>query len=272
MLVKQFVLDTSHGKIAVRSSAGTGMPVLLIHGNSSSSAVFRHQLEGKLGQTYQLIAPDLPGHGDSEDAINPERSYCMEGYADAMAEVLHLLNIERAAVFGWSLGGHIGLELISRFDGMQGLMITGTPPVSPAQVGDGFKPSEHMGLAGKETYTNEDIEAYARSTCGEPFEPAFLAIVGRTDGRARRIMFEKFAAGTGDNQKDIVANTQLPIAVVNGSDEPFVNIAFVASVQYGNLWEGKTHLIAQSGHAPFWDKPDEFNPHMERFLADLANA
>lgn len=272
MGVNQFVLDTSHGKISVRRSEGTGMPVLLIHGNSSSSAVFRHQLEGELGQTYQLIAPDLPGHGDSEDALNPERSYCMEGYADAMAEVLQKMGITQAAVFGWSLGGHIGLELISRFDGMQGLMITGTPPVSPEQVGDGFKPSEHMVLAGKETYTDEDIDAYARSTCGDPFEQAFLAIVGRTDGRARRIMFEKFAAGTGDNQKDIVANTQVPIAVVNGLDEPFVNVDFVAGVQFGNLWEGKTHVIAQSGHAPFWDQPDEFNPYLARFLAGLTSS
>lgn len=46
-----------------------------------------------------------------------------------------------------------------------------------------------------------------------------LEIVARTDGRARRIMFEKFAAGTGGNQHDIVAEARLPIAVVNGRDE-----------------------------------------------------
>lgn len=270
MSVKEYSLETSHGTIAVRESEGTGIPVLLVHGNSSAGAVFRNQLEGELGKTFRLIAPDLPGHGNSSDAIDPERSYCMEGYADAMAEVLRLLNVEKAVVFGWSLGGHIGLEMIKRFPGMLGLMITGTPPVAADEVGQGFKPSKHMGLAGKEQFTGEDVENYARSTCGEPFEAFFLDVVGRTDGRARRIMFEKFAGGTGDNQKDIVATAKVPLAVVNGIDEPFVNLDFVSNVTYANLWEGKTYEIANSGHAPFWDKPAEFDPYLKRFITDVS--
>ncbi|RVB41883.1 alpha/beta hydrolase, partial [Mesorhizobium sp. M7A.F.Ca.CA.001.16.1.1] len=139
MTISQKTLETSHGKIAVRETSGQGTAVMLIHGNSSSSAVFRNQLDGPLGERYHLIAPDLPGHGASGDAIDPERSYNMEGYADAMTEVLGLLGIDKAIVFGWSLGGHIGLEMIDRFPGLLGLMITGTPPVSPEEVGSGFK-------------------------------------------------------------------------------------------------------------------------------------
>jgi len=50
-------------------------------------------------------------------------------------------------------------------------------------------------------------------------------------------MFESFAAGTGDNQRRIVAEARLPIAVVNGEDEPFVNLDFVSTVEFGNLGE-----------------------------------
>ena len=270
MSVTQRQLATSHGMISLRETDGPGVPVLLVHGNSSAGAVFRNQLEGELGKTYRLIAPDLPGHGESADAIDPDRSYCMEGYADAMTEVLGLLGIDKAVVFGWSLGGHIGLEMISRFPGMLGLMVTGTPPVAPDEVGLGFRKSEHMGLAGQEQFSAADVEAYARNTCGEPFEAFFLDVVGRTDGRARRIMFEKFGGGSGDNQKDIVANASVPIAVVNGLDEPFVDVDFVSKVKFGNLWEGKTYTIANSGHAPFWDKPAEFDPYLARFIADVA--
>ena len=67
----------------MRESGGSGTAVLMIHGNSSSGAVFRNQMTGPLGERYHLIAPDLPGHGDSGDAIDPDRSYSMEGYADA---------------------------------------------------------------------------------------------------------------------------------------------------------------------------------------------
>ncbi|NVP57425.1 alpha/beta fold hydrolase [Mycoplana rhizolycopersici] len=270
MSVRTSVLETSHAKIAVRESGGTGTPILFVHGNSSSGAVFRNQFQGEIGATYRMISFDLPGHGVSSDAVDPERSYSMEGYADCMVEALGLLGIERAVVFGWSLGGHIGLEMIKRYPGMLGLMITGTPPVAPDEVSRGFRPSPHMGLAGKQDFTEEDVGHYAHSTCGEPFEPFLLDTVRRTDGRARRLMFEKFAAGTGDNQRDIVAGPTPPIAVVNGIDEPFVEVDFVANVRFGNLWEGKTHTIANSGHAPFWDKPAEFDEYLLRFIRDVA--
>lgn len=266
------MLETSHGAVAVHDTGSDGLPVLLVHGNSSSGAIFRNQMEGPLGRRFRLVAADLPGHGDSENARDPERTYRMEGYAEAMTEVLKLLGIERAGVFGWSLGGHVGLEMISRHPGLAGLMITGTPPVNTRTVGEGFIPSPHMGLAGKETFTPEDVGNYARHTCGEPFEPFLLDVVARTDGRARRMMFEAFVAGTGDDQEAIVANAPVPLAVVNGADEPFVNLAHVASRRYANLWEGRTIEIEKSGHAPFWDAPAAFEPIFERFFAGLPGA
>jgi pimeloyl-ACP methyl ester carboxylesterase len=262
--MKQVALQTSHGKIAVRETAGVGTPVLMIHGNSSSGAVFRHIMNGALGDRYRMIAPE------SSDAIDPVRSYSMPGYADAMVEALTLLGVRKAIVFGWSLGGHIGLEMISRFPGMIALMITGSPPVSPAQVTQGFKASPHMNLAGKQDFTAEDIDNYAKATCGEPFEPFMRDGVARTDGRARHLMFESFAGGQGDDQSQIVATATIPLAVVNGADEPFVNTDFVSRVRYANLWEGRCHLIEGSGHAPFWDAPEKFNIIFARFLDEFA--
>lgn len=270
MTTKLYDLETSHGKIAVRESAGEVAPLLMIHGNSSASAIFQNQLEGEIGKKWRVIAPDLPGHGQSGDAIDPDRSYSMEGYADAMTEVLEKLGIEDAVVFGWSLGGHIGLEMIARYPGMRGLMITGTPPVAREEVGQGFKSGPDMALAGQEVFSARDVESYARSTCGEPFEASLLDIVARTDGRARRIMFEKFAAGTGGNQRDIVAAAKLPIAVVNGRDEPFVELDFVSNVRFGNLWEGKTHVIDNAGHAPFREMPAVFDAYLARFITDCT--
>jgi pimeloyl-ACP methyl ester carboxylesterase len=269
--MKQYDLETSHGRIAVRETEGAGPAVLLIHGNSSSSAVFRHVMGGNLGARYRMIAPDLPGHGSSSDAVDPVRSYSMPGYAAAMVEVLEARKVEKVIVFGWSLGGHIGLEMISRFPGMVGLMITGTPPVSREQLGEGFKASPHMNLAGQEIFSKQDVENYARSTCGEPFDDFMREGVARTDGRARRLMFESFASGLGEDQSAIVANAKIPIAVVNGADEPFVNTDFVAKVKYKSLWQGECHLIENSGHAPFWDSPDKFNAIFARFLEDMTN-
>ena len=76
---------TSHGEISVVESSGTGLPVVMIHGNSSCKEVFARQLESPLADKYRMIAFDLPGHGASQDAVDPARTYSMPGYADVMA-------------------------------------------------------------------------------------------------------------------------------------------------------------------------------------------
>jgi|SRR5690349_13822097 pimeloyl-ACP methyl ester carboxylesterase len=67
--------------IAGYQSQGTGRPILLVHGNSSSSRIWQKQLQGPLGSKYRLIAIDLPGHGASSPPPNPEQDYSGPGYA-----------------------------------------------------------------------------------------------------------------------------------------------------------------------------------------------
>src|SRR5215475_2918456 len=117
------MIKTSHGLLAVEEIGQGNLPVLLIHGNSSCRGVFRRQLEGRLAQMHRFIAFDLPGHGESSDAPDPARSYTRSGLADATLELLGELGVTEAVVLGWSLGGHLGIDMIPRFPGMQGLMI-----------------------------------------------------------------------------------------------------------------------------------------------------
>ncbi len=245
----------------------------MIHGNSSCKEVFRNQLDGDIGATYRCIAMDLPGHGRSDDATDPERTYSMPGYADAAIELMRELGHERYAMLGWSLGGHIGLEMLTRTDAIRGLMITGTPPVGRGeeQLAAGFLPSEHMGLAGQRDLSEEEIDAYARATCGinAPFEPFLREAVARTHGHARELMLGSFARGVGANQREAAVNAPVPLAVVNGAEEPFVNNEFVAALPYRNLWEDRVHLMDGIGHAPFWEAPEAFDVYLERFLESI---
>jgi pimeloyl-ACP methyl ester carboxylesterase len=126
---RQQMITTSHGTLAVEESGQGGLPVLLIHGNSFCRGVFRNQMQGQIAKSHRFIAFDLPGHGKSSDATDPKRSYTRAGLADAAVELLDKLGVTEAIVFGWSLGGHIGIEMIPRFPGMRGLMISGAPPV-----------------------------------------------------------------------------------------------------------------------------------------------
>ena len=148
----------------------------------------------------------------------------MPAYADTALEVLDAFGIEQAAVVGWSLGGHVGIEMISRLPGMTGLLISGSPPVSKASEDDvkaGFFMTEVTALAGQETLTDAEAEAYARGCMGYevPLEQFIVETIKRTDGRARANMFRAFLDGVGDDQKEIVETNPLPICVANGASQ-----------------------------------------------------
>jgi pimeloyl-ACP methyl ester carboxylesterase len=245
------------------------MPVLLLHGNSSCRGVFRHQLRGRLAERYRMIAFDLPGHGESGNAPDPRRSYTRHALADAAVELLENLGVAETIVFGWSLGGHIGIDMLSRFPGMRGLMITGTPPVGLATMAQGFKGSPQTGVAGRQDLSQTDIEGFVHTIFGESAEPFLRNAVARADGRFRKRLFEAARAGENSDQRLAVKNSLVPIAVVNGTADRLVNLDYIDSVDYGNLWEGRCHRLAGLGHAPFWEAPDEFDPVLERFLRDV---
>ena len=115
--------DRSHTQIRVRTiltpqaavrisdTGGPGFPLLMLHGLSCSRIVFAHQLASpELRRAARILTIDLPGHGDSQNAPDPATAYTISGMADCVASALRQLRIERAAVYGWSLGGHVAIE------------------------------------------------------------------------------------------------------------------------------------------------------------------
>src|SRR4051812_3151303 len=272
MRAKTTTVVTSHADIAVAQSPGSGLPIVFIHGNSSCKEAFRKQYESPLGEQYRMIAMDLPGHGASSNAIDPARTYSMTGYAAVVSEVLDRLRVDRAVVVGWSLGGHIALEMMKSWPGVVGIMITGAPPVrrDMEAITAGFQPSPALFLAGKNEFTADDYKAFGELTLGKLVgNPELQAALLRTDGRARQMMFESLMAGQASDQRDIAETASAPIAVVNGEKDPLVNLAYIGGLSYRTLWDEHCFILRELAHVPFLEAPDVFNRLLARFIADM---
>ncbi len=264
-------VKTSAGRIAVRMSAGSRTPMLLIHGNSMSGRVFDALLDGPLGRSYQLLAVDLPGHGESENAGFPDRAYTLPGYAEAMLDVMFALDIPKASVLGWSLGGHIALEMMARSQQVTGAFLLGTPPVTPGPNAlAGFNLTEKSALYMTERLDEASLRMLAEISTG-PSTPAFVyADVARTDGRARKIVVEAMLSGLGEDPTPLFENAQRPIAVIMGGQDESMSTAFMQSVRGPALWGGDVKVIPGAGHAAFLDQPALFNALLLQFLRDMA--
>lgn len=270
--MKEGFAETPHGRLAWVESGGKGPAVIFIHGNSSCKEMFGRQFSAPMAARYRFIAFDLPGHGKSADAPEPAKTYSITGFADAAMALMDALKVERAVVMGWSLGGHAALEMMARWPGTAAAWITGTPPAGGADMGEAFLPSDKMGLTFKPDFTEEEARTQVQGGLGEdvPMEPWMLAASLRADGRFRPLMLQSAVEGRDLDGRKIAGEAPQPLAVVTGGAEPYVNNAFLETVTYRNLWDGKVHVLPGLGHAPFWEAPDVFNPLFERFLGEVS--
>lgn len=270
MTTQSGAIETSHGTIAYTQTRADGPAVLLIHGNSSSKEVFGKQYAAPELAEFRLVAFDLPGHGASDDAADPARSYTFSGYAEMAGEVAAALHLEQPIIFGWSLGGHIALEMIGSGFDAAGVMISGTPPIKPEieslMAGFNIDPSAEN-LTGKRDFTEADALAFATYTSAVDgvVAPQFLAMCKRTDGRSREIMFGSVTQGYALDEREIVATTTTPLAVVNGVDDVFIQASYFDSLAYSSLWDRGVVRLAGAGHAPFLQQPAAFNALLAEF-------
>jgi pimeloyl-ACP methyl ester carboxylesterase len=262
--------DLPGGKVSAILTSGPGQKVLLLHGNSSCKEVFAHVIPHLMNAGHSILAPDFPGHGDSSDAENPEETYCFGGYANVVNDLLQAVGWTNFISVGWSLGGHVALELVSKRPDCTALMLIGSPPGKPSveALQEAFFASEGTLLAGKSEFTEQDAVNYAGQMLGEfPPDPFLLERVRRTDGRARALMFHSALSGKGIDQRDIVLDRYRPVAIVHGADEPFVRQDYLERLTYGRLWGSKLVVLPGIGHAPHWQCPLIFNEILKEFLS-----
>ena len=102
---------TLHGHDVSYRAGGSGPVLLLVHGMAGSSATWRYVLPA-LTEHFTVIAPDLPGHGDS---AKPRGDYSLGAFANTLRDLLVCLGHDRATLVGQSLGGGVAMQFGYQF-------------------------------------------------------------------------------------------------------------------------------------------------------------
>jgi len=87
--------------------AGSGPPVVLIHGGASDSRDWSSTMTS-LGDRFSFYAPDLLGYGQSE---RRESGYYLNEFTDFLTGFIDELKLDRPALVGHSLGGRFCLDV-----------------------------------------------------------------------------------------------------------------------------------------------------------------
>jgi pimeloyl-ACP methyl ester carboxylesterase len=89
--------------------SGTGKVLLMIHGWGDSVETFQ-ALADQLGDSYQIVALDLPGFGGTQA---PSELWGTAAFAAFVSRFIDKLGLKPYAVVGHSFGGAVAIELAS---------------------------------------------------------------------------------------------------------------------------------------------------------------
>lgn len=260
-------------RIAFHES-GSGFPVLLLHSNSASAKMFHQQLDSDLASRFRLIAMDLPGHGDSSNASDPAHRYTLRGLTQSVTDILEARSIDNCVLVGSSMGGNVALEVASASNRVAGLLLLGCAPVDRKLTcfADAFHPSDDFGLVFQPELSAIEIERLGRRVLGEEHLPEYMIEdIARADGDMREIVGQAISAGEFADEVDLVARLPIPLAVVLGENDAVVNVDYLRSLSYANLWRGEVQIVKDAAHAPQLQAPEAFNRLLAEFVDEVAN-
>ena len=234
---------------------GSGPTLLLTHGYSSSSLMWKGQVE-PFSKSHQLVIWDMRGHGKSDYPAD-QAAYSEAATVADMAALLDAVGAEAAVVGGLSLGGYMSLAFHARHpERVKALLIIDTGP--------GYRKDEaREGWNQNAIRTAERWERDGLRREGPSSPEASLSQHRSADGLAK-------AARGMLTQRDATVIDSLPtiavpsLVVVGADDTPFLTASDYMAAKIPGAQKA---VIPNAGHAANIDQPEAFNAAVLGFLA-----
>jgi 3-oxoadipate enol-lactonase len=244
---------------------GDGPPVVLLHPFPASHELWLPAAQ-ILTTRYQVILPDLRGHGESGIGEGPAT---MQKHAADIGRVMDELEIGRAAMAGVSIGGYVLFEFWRLYRGRAAALAlcnTKAPADAPAA---------------RAARLQSAAEVLERGV--EPFVDSMIPkLIGETTRRSRpdladaakRMMLKTSPEGISQVQQGMaerpdsvptLKTINVPTLILTGEEDVLTSVA-EAQLMQQNISGGQMRVVAKAGHYAVWERPEEVGMCLRQFL------
>jgi pimeloyl-ACP methyl ester carboxylesterase len=244
---------------------GEGKAIVLLHGFCGSSRYWESIIP-QLAERYRVIAPDLPGHGQS--GLLPEGA-TIEGMADTIKELIDELNLGKVTLFGHSLGGYITLAFAEKYtnqlNGFSLVHSTAHPDSDEAKKGR---------MANVEKVQQQGIQALIDGLVPKLFSPKHLdegyvktaKEIGygtKPEGAIRTLIAMK----NRPDRNHVLQETSLHVLLIAGEQDQIIPAEKTFSVTKDNITQA---VIKGAGHMSMYERPEGLSDDIKRFLSRVV--
>ena len=233
-------------------------PLVLVHGIGASKDHWPH-LARRLADRVRVVAPDLPGFGESDVAGD----LSMVGQGEAVVAFLDALGLDRVHLAGSSMGGRVVAELAHRHAGrLRSLWLldpAGAQGEAPGEMIEGLFAGEGVPLFAR---TPEEYEASIAFTMRQPPDiprPA-LRVLAAESAAVYDHNTDVFAAmswemAVGPTTEDLLRDVAVPTLVTWGEDDRVLHPSGAATIAAA-MPDATVRLMPGVGHLPMMEAPD----------------
>lgn len=233
---------------------GEGEPLVLLHGLfgalSNFSALIDH-----FKQYNKVVVPMLPLL--DMDILNTSVS----GLAKYVNKFIELRGYKNVHLLGNSLGGHVGLVYLLKYDDnpVKTVILTGSSGLFESAMGDSYpKRGDREYIRNKTAYTFYDPAMATEELVDEVFSI--------TNNRLKVIKILALAkSAIRNNLEKELGKITIPTLLIWGNNDN-VTPPFVAEEFHKLMPNSELHFIDKCGHAPMMEVPEEFNKILFNFL------